>query len=38
MILPDGDTVLHRGDILTIVCKTPDHAKVKDELVHILGE
>lgn len=38
LILPDGDTVLHRGDILTIVCKTPDHAKVKDELVHILGE
>ena len=38
VILPDGDTVLHKGDILTIVCKTPDHKKVKDELTHILGE
>ena len=38
VILPDGDTVLRRGDVLTIVCKTPDHDKVKDELVHILGK
>ncbi len=38
VILPDGDTVLVKGDILTIVCKTPDHQKVKDELTHILGE
>ena len=37
VILPDGDTVLHKGDILTIICKTPDHQKVKEELTHILG-
>ena len=36
IILPDGDTVLHHGDILTIVCKTDDPQKTKDELVHIL--
>ncbi|MBQ8322948.1 MAG: chloride channel protein [Clostridia bacterium] len=36
VILPDGDTVLHHGDTLTIVCKTDDPQKVKDELVHIL--
>ena len=38
IILPEGDTVLHRGDVLTIVCKTPDHARIKDELTHILGK
>lgn len=37
IILPGGDTVLHGGDILTIVCKTAEHEKVKDELAHILG-
>ena len=36
-ILPDGDTVLHGGDVLTIVCKTDDPQRIKDELVHILG-
>ena len=36
-IIPDGDTILHGGDILTIVCKTDAPEKVKDELVHILG-
>lgn len=36
-ILPDGDTVLHAGDVLTIVCKTDEHEKVKNELEHILG-
>lgn len=36
VILPDGDTVLHGGDVLTIVCKTDCPQKVKDELVHIL--
>ena len=36
VILPDGDTVLHHGDILTIVCKTDNPQKTKDDLVHIL--
>lgn len=36
VILPDGDTVLHGGDILTIVCRTDSPDKVKDELVHIM--
>jgi NhaP-type Na+/H+ and K+/H+ antiporter len=36
-IIPDGDTVLHGGDTLTIVCKTAEHEKVKNELNHILG-
>ena len=36
-ILPDGETVLRAGDILTIVCRTDEHQKVKDELEHILG-
>ena len=36
-ILPDGETVLQAGDILTIVCRTDEHQKVKDELEHILG-
>ena len=34
-ILPDGDTVLHGGDILTVVCKTTAPQSVKDELTHI---
>ncbi|MBQ8291621.1 MAG: chloride channel protein [Clostridia bacterium] len=37
IILPDGDTVLHGGDVLTIVCKTDDPEKTKDDLTHILG-
>ena len=36
-ILPDGDTLLRSGDILTIVCKTDNPEKVRDELEHILG-
>ena len=36
-ILPLGDTVLHGGDVLTIVCKTDDPKRIKDELLHILG-
>ena len=36
-ILPDGDTVLHGGDILTIVCKTDNPKKSREELQHILG-
>ena len=37
VILPDGDTVLHGGDVLTIVCKTDDPKKSREELEHILG-
>ena len=36
-ILPDGDTTLRGGDILTIVCRTDEPKKIKDELEHILG-
>ena len=36
-ILPDGDTMLRAGDTLTIVCKTEEYKKTKDELEHILG-
>lgn len=36
-ILPDGDTVLHDGDMLTIVCKTDKPDLVREELEHILG-
>lgn len=35
-ILPDGDTVLRGGDVLTIVVKTDDPKNAKDELSHIL--
>ncbi len=37
IILPEGDTVLHGGDVLTIVCKTDDPKKSREELEHILG-
>jgi len=36
-ILPEGDTVLHDGDVLTIVCKTDNPKKVREELESILG-
>ena len=36
-ILPDGDTVLRGGDILTIVCKTDNSKQSREELEHILG-
>ena len=36
LILPDGDTVLHGGDVLTIVCRTDQPQKVRDDLTHIL--
>ena len=36
-ILPDGDTVLLSGDVLTLEVKTSEPQKVKDELTHILG-
>lgn len=35
-ILPRGETILHRGDVLTIVCKTEEPDKVRDELAHVL--
>ncbi len=37
VILPDGDTILHGGDRLIIVCKTSKPEQTKDELAHILG-
>jgi H+/Cl- antiporter ClcA len=37
LILPDGDTILHGGDVLTIVCLTDEPQKIRDELTHILG-
>lgn len=37
VILPDGETVLHAGDTLTIVCRTDSPDKVKEDLAHILG-
>ncbi|MBR2442126.1 MAG: chloride channel protein [Clostridia bacterium] len=36
-ILPEGDTVLKSGDILTIVCKTDDAVRTREDLEHILG-
>ncbi len=36
LILPDGDTLLHAGDTLTIVCRTDAPDKVKEDLIHIL--
>jgi len=37
VILPEGETVLHAGDTLTVVCRTDNPEKVRDDLVHILG-
>ena len=37
VILPDGETILHAEDKLTIVCRTDEPKKVKEELSHILG-
>ncbi len=36
IILPDGDTLLRGGDVLTVVCKTDEPQKCKDDLIHIL--
>ena len=36
-ILPDGDTLLCGGDVLTIVVKTENPKKTREELLHILG-
>lgn len=36
-IMPEGDTVLRGGDVLTIVCKTDNPEKTKEELEQILG-
>ena len=35
-ILPSGETILRAEDILTIVCKTDEPEKIRDELEHIL--
>ncbi len=37
VILPDGDTRLRVGDVLTIVCRTDEPNKVRDDLFHIVG-
>ncbi len=37
LILAEGDTILHGGDVLTIVCRTDEPEKIRDELTHILG-
>ncbi len=37
VILPDGGTLLRGGDVLTIVCKTTQPQRVREELEHILG-
>ncbi len=36
-ILPDGQTRLCSGDILTIICRTDNPEKTRDDLTHILG-
>ncbi len=36
-IFPQGDTVLHSGDTLVIVCSTRDPQATLDELTHILS-
>ena len=37
VILPSGDTILHAGDKLTVVCKTDSPQKVRDDLWHLVG-
>lgn len=37
VILPDGDTLLHEGDTLVIVCRTDEPQKIRDELSHIVS-
>ena len=37
VILPDGETVLHAGDTLVVVCRTDAPEKVKEDLIHILA-
>ena len=36
-VLPEGKTLLHAGDALTIVCKTEDREVSRDDLTHIVG-
>ena len=36
-ILPNGETVLRYGDVLTVICRTDNPEKVREELEHILG-
>ena len=35
-ILPRGETILYADDVLTIVCKTEEPEKIREELEHIL--
>ena len=35
-ILPAGDTVIHGGDKITIMCKTDEPKKTRDDLAHIV--
>lgn len=36
-ILPDGDTVIRSGDVLTVVCRTENPEKSKEDVAHITG-
>lgn len=38
IILPDAETTLRAGDVLTIVCVTDAPEKIRDDLQHIFGE
>ncbi len=37
ILLPEGETLLQGGDILTVVCKSCEQDKTKEELTHIVG-
>ncbi len=37
-VVPEGDTILKEGDVLTVVCKTEDREMSGDDLLHIVGE
>lgn len=36
-IMPDGDTTLQGGDVLTVVCRTDSPEKTNEDLKHITG-
>lgn len=36
IILPDGETIIREGDVLTIVCRTQEPAKIREELTHMI--
>ena len=35
-VVPEGETVLCTGDVLTIICKTDDKERIADDLKHIV--